>query len=71
MPIRDFSEQENPIGGADVGRKKETPAAEKPTTAQLERFLEEPRKVGPFTNLQQDRPDDAGETAFIGSWAGK
>ena len=71
MLICDFSEQENPKGGADVGQKKEAPAAEKPTTAQLARFLGEQMKEGPFTNLQQDQPDDAGETAFIGSWAGK
>lgn len=53
-----------------MDQKKEARSAEKPA-AQLNRFLKEPKKEGPFTNLRVDQPDGVGETAFIGSWTGK
>jgi hypothetical protein len=53
-----------------VDQKKEARSTEEPA-AQLTRFLEEPKKEAPFTNLRVDQPDGAGETAFIGSWTGK
>ena len=57
-------------GVGAVAQKKQTPSTEKPAV-QLARFLKEPKEEGPFTTLQEERCDDAGETAFIGSWAGK
>ena len=62
-----FSQQKSAVGDRKVEQKEQTQSAEKPTV-QLVRFLEEPRKEGPFTNLQEDRQEGAGDTAFIGSW---
>jgi len=41
------------LDDANVDQKKETRSTEKPAV-QLTRFLEEPKKEGPFTNLQVD-----------------
>jgi hypothetical protein len=65
----DFSGEKGQLDDAGVDQK-ETRSTEKPAT-QLTRFLKEPKKEGPFTNLRVDQPDGAGETAFIGSWTGK
>jgi hypothetical protein len=53
-----------------VDQKNHTQSAEKPPP-QLNRYLQERRKDGPFTNLQEDRPEGDEDTAGIGSWAGK
>jgi hypothetical protein len=66
----DFSREKGQLDEADVGQKKETRSTEKPAV-QLTHFLTEPKKEGPFTALRVDQPDGVGETAFIGSWAGK
>ena len=68
--LRDLSGPKTPVGDADVEQKQQAQSGEKPA-AQLARFLEEPRKEGPFTTLQEDRPDGAGDRAFIGSWTRK
>jgi hypothetical protein len=66
----DFSEEKGQLDEADVDQKKEARSTEKPAV-QLTHFLKEPKKEGPFTALRVDQPGGAGETAFIGSWAGK
>ena len=66
----DFSGENGQLDEADVDQKKETRSTEKPAV-QLTHFLKEPKKDGPFTSLRVDQRDGAGETAFIGSWAGK
>ena len=66
----DFSGEKGQLNEADVDQKKETRSTEKPAV-QLTHFLKEPKKEGPFTTFRVDQPNGAGETAFIGSWAGK
>jgi hypothetical protein len=58
---------------ADVDQTKtQTRPGEKPAEpVQLERYLKEPKKDGPFINLREEQPDGAAETAFIGSWTAK
>jgi hypothetical protein len=62
------SGHQSPTRDADVDQtKKQTRSDEKAAEpVQLKRYLEEPKKDGPFTNLREERPDGAANTASIG-----
>jgi len=58
------SGHQSPTRDADVDQTKKQEKAAEPV--QLMRYLKEPKKDGPFVNLQEERPDGAANTASIG-----